>query len=89
MPTESRKRATAIVYSHPECGYCSLLTEDLAAKGVPYEEVDVSRAPSRWSEVEPLIILSYISPADIQIVLINPDPTSVFAAPARLELFLN
>jgi len=68
LPTESSKRATAIVYSHPECGYCSLLKEDLAAEGVPYEEVDVSRAPSKWSEVEELTGGDRITP-----VTVHPD----------------
>jgi len=47
-------RKTTLVFTHPECGYCALLKEDLDFQKVSYEEVDLSKHPERWSEVETL-----------------------------------
>ncbi len=44
----------AIVYTHPTCWYCDLLTEDLTKDGIPFREIDVSKEPDQWSEVERL-----------------------------------
>ena len=44
----------AIVYTHPTCGYCDLLKEDLVKDGVSFREVDVSKQPDQWTEVERL-----------------------------------
>lgn len=44
----------AIVYTHPTCGYCDLLKEDLTKDKIAYREVDVSKQPEFWPEVERL-----------------------------------
>ena len=44
----------AIVYTHPTCGYCDLLKEDLEKEDIAYREVDVSKDPEKWVEVERL-----------------------------------
>ena len=54
------------MYTHPECGYCSLLKEDLAAKGSEYVEIDLSKNPERWSEVEALSGGDRITPVTVQ-----------------------
>ena len=54
MPTKEPKRDVALVFTHPTCGYCDLLKDDLRDSGTPYEEVDVSKQPDQWSEVERL-----------------------------------
>ncbi len=54
MPTKEPVREVAIVYTHPTCGYCDLLKSDLRSNGVSYEEVDVSKHPEMWGEVERL-----------------------------------
>lgn len=54
MPKTEPKRDKAVVYTHPTCGYCDLLMEDLASKGLEYEEVNVSLKPEHWLEVERL-----------------------------------
>ncbi len=54
MPNQEPKRELAVVYTHPTCGYCDLLKDDLKAHGTPYEEIDVSKLPDQWSEVERL-----------------------------------
>ena len=54
MPTKEPPRDKALVYTHPTCGYCDLLKSDLGIKGLEYEEIDVSKQPDLWSEVERL-----------------------------------
>ena len=54
MPTKEPTREKAMVYTHPTCGYCDLLKSDLVTKGIDYEEIDVSRQPELWDEVERL-----------------------------------
>ena len=54
MPKTEPPRDKAIVYTHPTCGYCDLLKEDLVSKGIEYEEVNVSLKPEYWEEVERL-----------------------------------
>ena len=44
----------AIVYTHPTCGYCDLLKEDLTKDNIAYREIDVSKQPEKWTEVERL-----------------------------------
>ena len=54
MRKREPKREKAVVYTHPTCGYCDLLKEDLQSQGVVYEEVNVSLKPEYWTEVERL-----------------------------------
>ena len=54
MPTKEPTREMAVVYTHPTCGYCDLLKSDLQQKGIDYEEIDVSKQPDLWGEVERL-----------------------------------
>lgn len=54
MPNKEPERDKAIVYTHPTCGYCDLLKDDLRANRVQFEEVDVSKRPEMWDEVERL-----------------------------------
>ncbi len=44
----------AIIYTHPTCGYCDLLKDDVKAKGIDFDEIDVSKQPEYWTEVERL-----------------------------------
>ncbi len=44
----------ALMYSHPTCGYCDLMREELVEKAIDFEEIDVSKQPEMWSEVEKL-----------------------------------
>lgn len=54
MPTKEPARELAVVYTHRTCGYCDLLKDDLRKDSVAYEEVDVSKQPEMWAEVERL-----------------------------------
>ena len=42
------------VYTHPTCGYCDLLKEDLLQNNIKFTEVDMSKNPDKWVEVEKL-----------------------------------
>ena len=53
------------VYSHPECGYCTLLTEDYDAKGIKYNEIDLSKQPELWPVVEGLTGGDRITPVTV------------------------
>lgn len=59
-----------IIYTHPTCGYCDLLKEDLLSQNETFEELDVSIDPSLWSEVEKLSGGDRITP-----VLVRSDGT--------------
>ena len=40
-----------VLYTTPMCGYCQRAKILLHRKGVEYSEIDLSREPSRWSEM--------------------------------------
>jgi glutaredoxin len=50
--TTIRSTEKPIVYTHPECGYCPMVKQDLIAAGTEYEEIDLSRHPEAWADVE-------------------------------------
>ena len=54
MPNKEPKRNMAVIYTHPTCGYCDMLKSDLQQKGVEYEDIDLSKQPELWVEVERL-----------------------------------
>ena len=62
------KKTKSIMYSHPTCGYCDLMREELIEKNLEFEEIDVSKTPEKWKEVEKLSAGDRITP-----VLVNPD----------------
>ena len=62
------KKTKAIMYSHPTSGYCDLMREELIEKNLEFEEIDVSKTPEKWKEVEKLSGGDRITP-----VLVNPD----------------
>jgi glutaredoxin 3 len=46
--------AKVLVYSTNYCPYCAAAKALLRAKGVPFEEIDVSKDPARRAEMEQL-----------------------------------
>ena len=48
-------RAKILVYSHPECGYCPMLVDQLKTAGTDFDEIDISRYPEEWAEVERIL----------------------------------
>jgi glutaredoxin 3 len=46
--------AKVLVYSTNYCPYCAAAKALLRAKGVPFEEIDVSNDPARRAEMEQL-----------------------------------
>ena len=47
----------SIMYSHPTCGYCDLMREELQEQGHDFEEIDVSKFPEYWKEIENLSVV--------------------------------
>ena len=39
------------LYTSPLCGYCAAAKRLLSGKGVPYQEIDVSRDPAKRAEM--------------------------------------
>lgn len=35
----------ALLYTHPSCGQCRELKQELEARGLAFEEIDVARSP--------------------------------------------
>ena len=60
----------SIMYSHPTCGYCDLMREELEEQGHDFEEIDVSKFPEYWKEIENLSGGDRITP-----VLVKSDGT--------------
>lgn len=50
----NKENNKALMYSHPTCGYCDLMREELVEKSIDFEEIDVSKNPEMWKEVEKL-----------------------------------
>tara|TARA_Y100001970_G_scaffold117039_1_gene145682 strand:- start:7888 stop:8157 length:270 start_codon:yes stop_codon:yes gene_type:complete len=50
----NKENNRALMYSHPTCGYCDLMREELVEKSIDFEEIDVSKNPEMWKEVEKL-----------------------------------
>ncbi|MCH7735143.1 MAG: glutaredoxin [Chloroflexi bacterium] len=51
MPV-AEPRQKPLVYSHPECGYCPMVVDQLKSAGTEFDEIDLSRHPEEWAEVE-------------------------------------
>ena len=60
----------SIMYSHPTCGYCDLMRDELQEQGHDFEEIDVSKFPEYWKEIENLSGGDRITP-----VLVKSDGT--------------
>lgn len=65
MTGTTATRRKAVMYTHPECGYCSLLKEEFERDGVSYEEIDVSKQPEMWAEVQKLTGGDKITPVTV------------------------
>ncbi len=68
MSSSNKIKNKAIMYSHPTCGYCDLMREELIENSIQFEEIDVSKQPEMWQEVEKLSGGDRITP-----VLVNVD----------------
>jgi len=68
--TKAATRRKALMYTHPECGYCSILKEEFERDGIAYDEIDVSKQPEKWAEVQKLTGGDKITP-----VTLMPDGT--------------
>jgi len=52
--SKSNSQKKSIMYSHPTCGYCDLMRDELLEQSIDFEEIDVSKFPEKWKEIERL-----------------------------------
>ena len=43
--------ARALLYTHPDCEYSTILKDELIADGTQFDEIDLTVHPERWDEV--------------------------------------
>ena len=55
-----------LVYTHPDCSYSNALKAELDSEGRAYDEVDLSRKPEAWSDLEKLTGGERITPVTVQ-----------------------
>ena len=48
---ETQARTKALLFTHPECEYSTMLRDELTAAGTQFDEVDLSKNSDRWDEV--------------------------------------
>ena len=45
---------TVVIYTHPDCGYSAQARDQLVENEIEFTEIDLSRTPDAWAEVERL-----------------------------------
>ena len=45
---------TLVLYTHPDCGYSSQARDELVQNEIEFTEIDLSKTPEAWAEVERL-----------------------------------
>ena len=53
---------SVVIYTKPACPYCTSARNDLIARGVDYEDVDVTSAPGGMEKLAELTLGSMIVP---------------------------
>ena len=66
---------TVTIYTKPGCPYCTAARNDLIARGVGYEDVDVTTAPGGMDKLAELTLGSMTVP-----VIVDEDGTVQVAA---------
>jgi glutaredoxin len=66
---------TVTIYTKPGCPYCTAARNDLIARGVDYEDVDVTSAPGGMDKLAELTLGSMTVP-----VIVDEDGTVQVAA---------
>ena len=65
-PQERNLAANVTLYTHPECGYSDALKEELDEAGTAYDEIDLSRRPEAWADLEKLTDGERITPVMVE-----------------------
>ena len=60
------QEATVTIYTHPDCHYSRMAVEDYRKLGIPFRQVDLSRHPEAWQEVERLTGGQRITPVIVE-----------------------
>ena len=66
---------TVVIYTKPGCPYCMAARNDLIARGVDYEDVDVTTAPGGMEKLAELTLGSMMVP-----VIVDEDGSVQVAA---------
>jgi glutaredoxin len=57
---------SVVIYTKPGCPYCTAARNDLIARGVEYEDVDVTTAPGATAKLAELTLGSMIVPVIVE-----------------------
>ena len=66
---------SVVIYTKPGCPYCTAARNDLIARGVHYEDVDVTSAPGGMEKLAELTLGSMVVP-----VIVDEDGTVQISA---------
>ena len=55
-----------VIYTKPGCQYCAAAIDDLVARGVEYEEIDVTTAPGGQDRLAELTFGSMMVPVIVE-----------------------
>ncbi len=54
------------MYTHPDCSYSNALKAEFDSEGRAYDEIDLSRRPEAWADLEELTGGERITPVTVE-----------------------
>ena len=57
---------TLLMYTHPDCSYSNALKAEFDSEGRAYDEIDLSRQPEAWVDLEKLTGGERITPVTVE-----------------------
>ena len=58
--------STLLMYTHPDCSYSNALKAEFDSEGRAYDEIDLSRRPEAWADLEKLTGGERITPVTVE-----------------------
>ena len=58
--------STLLMYTHPDCSYSNALKAEFDSEGRAYDEIDLSRQPEAWIDLEKLTGGERITPVTVE-----------------------
>ena len=58
--------STLLMYTHPDCSYSNALKAEFDSEGRAYDEIDLSRQPEAWVDLEKLTGGERITPVTVE-----------------------
>ena len=58
--------STLLMYTHPDCSYSDALKAEFDSEGRAYDEIDLSRRPEAWADLEKLTGGERITPVTVE-----------------------